>query len=92
MDARSGFWHVFVDEFREVLRNPAAIMIFLAGLLVYSLVYPVPYMREVLRNVPVTVVDEDGTSLSRKLTRWLDATEEIQLTEPALSRADAFDR
>ncbi|HOV61132.1 MAG TPA: ABC transporter permease [Candidatus Hydrogenedentes bacterium] len=92
MDARSGFWHVFVDEFREVLRNPAAIMIFLAGLLVYSLVYPVPYMREVLRNVPVTVVDEDGTSLSRKLTRWLDATEEIQLTEPVLSRADAFDR
>jgi len=92
MEERIGFWHVLIDEFREVLRNPAAILIFMAGLLVYSLVYPVPYMREVLRDVPVTVVDEDGTALSRKLIRWIDATEEIRLTEPALSRAEAFDR
>lgn len=92
METRSGFWYVLRDEFREVLRNPAAIMIFLAGLVIYSLVYPIPYMREVLRDVPVAVVDEDGTALSRKLIRWIDATEEIRLTGPAQSQSEALDR
>jgi len=92
MGARSGFWLVLMDEFREVLRNPAAIMIFVAGLLIYSLVYPVPYLREVLREVPVTPVDEDNSALSRKLLRWIDATEEIRLMQPVQSRKEAMDR
>src|SRR5262245_4731260 len=43
----------------------------------YSLFYPTPYLRQVLRDEPVLVVDRDHTPLSRTFTRWLDATEGV---------------
>lgn len=43
----------------------------------YSLFYPTPYLRQVLRDIPVVVVDRDHTSMSRRFARWLDATEGV---------------
>ena len=43
----------------------------------YSLFYPTPYLRQVLRDVPVVVVDRDHTPMSRKFARWLDASEGV---------------
>jgi ABC-2 type transport system permease protein len=37
-------------------------------------------MRQVLRDLPVVVVDRDQTALSRQLTRWLDASEAASVT------------
>jgi ABC-2 type transport system permease protein len=46
-----------------------------AASMFYSLFYPAPYLRQVLRDVQVIVVDRDHTPLSRKFARWLDASE-----------------
>ena len=46
----------------------------------YSLFYPTPYLRQVLRDVPVLVVDRDQTPMSRRFARWLDATEGVAVT------------
>ena len=43
----------------------------------YSLFYPTPYLHQVLRDVPVVVVDRDHTQMSRRFARWLDASEGI---------------
>ena len=43
----------------------------------YSLFYPTPYLRQVLRDVPVVVVDRDDTPMSRRFARWLDASEGV---------------
>ena len=43
----------------------------------YSLFYPTPYLRQVLRDVPVVVVDRDHTPMSRRFARWLDASEGV---------------
>src|SRR5207245_1071057 len=42
---------------------------------IYGLFYPTPYLRQLLRKVPVMVVDRDQTPLSRQVARWLDASE-----------------
>jgi ABC-2 type transport system permease protein len=46
----------------------------------YSLFYPTPYLRQVLRDVPVVVVDHDHTPMSRKFARWLDASEGVAVS------------
>ena len=46
----------------------------------YSLFYPTPYLRQMLRDEPVLVVDRDHTRLSRRFARWLDATEGVAVT------------
>jgi ABC-2 type transport system permease protein len=44
---------------------------------VYSVFYPQPYLNEALRNVPIAVVDRDGTQSSRELARLVDATPDV---------------
>ncbi|HQL94929.1 MAG TPA: ABC transporter permease [Candidatus Hydrogenedentes bacterium] len=83
---------VIRDEYLAVLRNPGTLLIFLGGLLVYSMVYPLPYTNQVIREVPVVPVDLDHSALSRRLLRWADATEEVRLAAPAADPAGARDR
>jgi ABC-2 type transport system permease protein len=56
-------------------------MVALLGLasVLYSLFYPTPYLHQLLRDVPVVVVDRDHTSMSRTFARWLDASEGVSV-------------
>lgn len=45
--------------------------------LAYPLLYGFIYTQEVVREVPVVVVDEDKTALSREFTRLVDATADV---------------
>ena len=47
------------------------------------------YRRGVLRELPVAVLDEDGTALSRAVVRAIDATPELQEVAPPATLADA---
>ena len=44
---------------------------------IYAVFYPQPYLNEALRNVPIAVVDRDGTQASRDLARRVDATPDV---------------
>ncbi|MGE3872465.1 MAG: ABC transporter permease [Parvibaculaceae bacterium] len=44
---------------------------------IYALFYPQPYLNEALRDVPVAVVDRDGTTSSRELARRIEATSDV---------------
>jgi len=52
----------------------------IVGSVFYAVFYPQPYLNEALRNVPIAVVDGDGTSASRELARRIDATSDIAVT------------
>jgi len=73
------FWKILWEEYGAIFGDSGIILIFLAGLVIYTMVYPLPYAPEVLKELKVVAVDKDNTSLSRKLLRWIDATEEIDL-------------
>jgi ABC-2 type transport system permease protein len=45
------------------------------------LFYPQPYLNEALRNVPIAVVDRDGTQSSRDFARLVDATPDVAVAE-----------
>lgn len=75
------FWKILKEEYIDIFTDPGMIMILLAGLLIYTMIYPIPYYYEVLKEVDVAVIDNDHTALSRKLIRWIQATEEVNITE-----------
>lgn len=79
---------ILMDEYRAIFSDSGVLLIFVAGLTIYSMIYPVPYSPEVLKDVAVVPVDQDHSSLSRKLLRFIDATEEVALTEPAADPAE----
>jgi ABC-2 type transport system permease protein len=83
------FRRALVGEFRRILRDPGAALILVGAPLIYALFYPIPYRAQVLKHVPIAVVDQDQSDLSRKLTRMVDAHELTRVAEADDSLADA---
>lgn len=70
------FFEVFVHEFRLVGHDGGLILFFTFLPLAYPVVYSLIYNPEVVRDVPIVVVDHDRTPRSRELVRKIDATQE----------------
>ncbi len=66
-------------ELRSIFRDPGVLIIMGAAIVFYSFVYPLPYAREVLSQVPLTVIDQDNSALSRRLVRMVDASEMLRV-------------
>ena len=57
--------------------------------ILYGLLYPQPYLGQLLRGIPIAVVDQDHTELSRDLVQTLNADEAITVAVRADTLADA---
>ena len=79
----------FRAELRAVLGDRQVRMIVLLALVIYALIYPLPYRAELLRDVPVVLVDQDRSTASADLVRRVDASEAVALTHDALDMAEA---
>ncbi|MCX5758229.1 MAG: ABC transporter permease [Candidatus Hydrogenedentes bacterium] len=87
------FW---LGEYKSIAENQGAFILLVGAVVLYSFLYPVPYHADVLREVPVAVVDNDFSELSRKFARMLDANENIRVaSRPAdleTARQEFLDR
>ncbi len=79
-------------EARSTLGDPGVLLLLIGAVILYSLFYPIPYLPQVLKEVPVIPVDLDHSALSRRLLRMADASELVQLVEPATSAHEAEGR
>jgi ABC-2 type transport system permease protein len=68
---------VFRNELHRIFSLRPVFSVIILAALVYSVFYPQPYLNEALRNVPIAVVDQDGTQSSRELARLVDATPDV---------------
>ncbi len=96
---RSGIAGAFAAEYRRVLRDRGAFGLIVLAPLIYGVFYPQPYLGQLLRGVPIAVVDSDSSDLSRTLIQTLDADEAIDVAarpttlaeaQAALARRDVF--
>ena len=94
-----GLGGAFVAEWRRVLGIRGAFMLLVVGPLVYGLYYPQPYLNQILRKIPIAVVDNDLSELSRDIVQTLDASGAVRVAvqaetlaegRKALDRGDAF--
>jgi ABC-2 type transport system permease protein len=68
---------VVAREFRRIFELRAAFSALILAVSIYAVLYPQPYVNEVLRKVPIAVVDQDGTQTSRDFGRLVDATSDV---------------
>ena len=76
----SALLRCFRQTLRDIFRQKETLTLLVGGSVLYSFFYPTPYLNQVLRDLPVVVVDRDHTALSRQLTRWLDASEAARVS------------
>jgi len=82
-------WVLFRQECRELFADRAILLTLFGGILFYAYLYPLPYAHQVARQLPVLLIDEDGSLLSRRLAFMADATPQLQLVGSATTLADA---
>jgi ABC-2 type transport system permease protein len=97
--APRGVGGAFTAEWRRVLATRGAFSLLILAPLVYGFYYPQPYLNQILRKIPIAVVDNDQSELSRRIVETLDAsgavgvavrTRTLVEARAALDRGDAF--
>jgi len=71
-----GLYRVYTHEFSLVLHDGGLLLFFTFLPLVYPVLYSLIYNPELVKDVPIVVVDNDRTPLSREMTRKIDACDE----------------
>lgn len=69
----------FVAEYVGALRDRGAFGLLVLAPIIYGVLYPQPYLGQLVRAIPIAVVDEDSTELSRRLVQSLNAHEAIRV-------------
>jgi ABC-2 type transport system permease protein len=97
--APRGIGGAFVAEWRRVLAIRGAFILLVLGPIVYGFYYPQPYLNQILRKIPIAVVDNDQSELSRRIVQTIDASGAVSVAvraatlvdaRAALDRGDAF--
>ena len=83
------WWALYKHEWHAVFTNQAILLTVFGGVLLYSFLYPLPYTKQLPREQKVIVVNLDGSQLSRRLERMVDATPQVQLSARAYSLEEA---
>ncbi len=79
-DAFQNICYIWWEEVKQVFHDEGVIIFFFVVPLVYPLLYSWIYNNETVREVPVVVVDDSHTSLSRKFIRMCDASPDVKVT------------
>ena len=84
----SSYWQQFRtvvrNEYGSIFTDAGVILVLVLALLIYSTLYSLAYGTQVLRNVPIGVIDMSNTSTSRQLIDTFNAGPNVYVaTNPA---------
>lgn len=76
-------------EFLAISTSYAVLLVLMGGIFLYGLLYNYMYAPNIVTNVPVAVVDNSHSELSRNFIRWLDAAPQAEIYDQAIDYHEA---
>ena len=76
-------------EFEAIFSDGGALLLVVFATMIYTIIYSMAYGSEVVRDIPIVVVDEDRTSESRSLIDGVDGGPETWVAFEANSMSEA---
>lgn len=83
------FLAVVLNELKQIFRIKEVTSVLIMGLVTYFFFYPIPYNNEEVRDVPIAVMDQNQTTMSRELLRNLDATDSLKIVDEVENLGEA---
>src|SRR6202035_4381484 len=84
-----GIGGAFTAEWRRVLATRSAFSLLFLAPLFYGIYFPQPYLNQILRKLPIAVVDNDLSDLSRQIVETLDASGALSVVVRTRTLAEA---
>lgn len=88
MSFRAGF----EETWRTVLTSRTLVSTMLLAVVLYAFYYPAPYAHETAQRLPVLVVDQEDSGLTREVLRNLAATREVRIVDSVADMRSATAR
>lgn len=79
MKSLLNIFQIWYREIGNIIRDKGILIFILFVPLAYPLLYSYVYTNEVVRDVPVAVVDENNSALSRDILRKMDASPDMKI-------------
>ena len=76
-------------EFLAISTSYAVLLVLIGGIFVYGLLYNYMYAPNIVTDVPIAIVDNSHSELSRNFIRWLDATPQADVYSQAMDYNEA---
>lgn len=83
------FAHAFGETFRAIIGDRVAMLTLVGAVVLYSFFYPAAYRHQVAVQLPLVVVDQDHSAMSRSLLRKLAAVRAVHVAGVVGSMAHA---
>lgn len=87
--ACSDWNYLFKLELKNIVKDEGVLIFFFLVPLAYPLLYSFIYTDEVVREVPIAVVDESHTTMSREYLRHVDASPDVKIINYCADMAEA---
>lgn len=82
-------WDVYIAEVRHIFGDGGVLLLFFLATMLYPFIFAVVYHSEMVRDLPVAVVDESMSSDSRRFIHKIDATPEMTVSYRCCTMAEA---
>ncbi len=82
----------FQQEWHAIIHSRGAILILFFAVWIYPLVYSFAYQNNVIRDIPISLADQDHTALSRQIVRMIGATQEVEVKQETGNFSEAEQR
>lgn len=83
---------IAIYEYWSIIRSLSLLLVMGGGVFMYGLLYNYMYSPNVLREIPLVVVDESHTPLSRHYIRLLDGTPQVRVEGVITDMPQAHER
>ncbi|MRG54617.1 ABC transporter permease [Phyllobacterium sp. SYP-B3895] len=96
---RFGIVRAFTEEYGRVIRDRSAFGLIVVAPIIYGVFYPQPYLSQLIKDIPIAVVDNDSSAVSHTIIQAVDADEAVKVAlrpttlaeaQAALSRREVF--
>lgn len=85
----NGFRAAFTSTLLGVLRSKDLLGPLVIGIILYAFYFPLPFAQQVSHELPVVLVDQENSGLTRRIARDLSATRQVEIVDEATSLAAA---
>lgn len=85
----SNTFRIWMREFQLIFSDVGVMILIFAVPLIYPMLYSFIYYPEVVRDLPIAVVDLSHSADSRQFTRDLDATPDLKVATTSISMEEA---
>jgi ABC-2 type transport system permease protein len=85
----NGFRAGFIETLLAVLRSKELLGPLVIGIILYAFYFPLPFQQQVSHELPIVLVDQENSGLTRRIARDLSATRQVEIVAEATSLAVA---